>query len=148
LLNQLSRHLLHAVSICGKSQGNVLMGFGPDSYWKDDNSIGISQCNCSFSSPYYNVGSQYPQVDNALALAGNLSWICEGCCTYSTCLFNLFCNHDEVMDEVRNVVYASEEDRLIAITIHMVYHFIIDNNMLYNELKHSVVDGPGWGLIK
>jgi hypothetical protein len=57
-------------------------------------------------------------------------------------------NHDEVMDEIRNTVYDSEGERLIAITIHDGNHYNNNDKTLYDELKPLVVDGPGWGFIK
>jgi hypothetical protein len=57
-------------------------------------------------------------------------------------------NHEEVTDEIRNAVYDSEGDRLIAITTLLGSHYDINNKTLYEELMPLVVDGPGWGFIK
>jgi hypothetical protein len=57
-------------------------------------------------------------------------------------------DHEEVTDEIRNAVYDSEGDRLIAIMTLLGSHYDIDNKTLYEELKPLVVDGPGWGFIK
>jgi hypothetical protein len=54
----------------------------------------------------------------------------------------------DVTQEVRDVEYATTEDRLIATTVHSGTHYAIDNKTLYNELKPLVIDGPGWSFIK
>jgi hypothetical protein len=57
--------------------------------------------------------------------------------------------HEEVMlVEIQNADYGSIQEQLIATTALSGPHFELDNQMLYNELKPLVIDGPGWSFIK
>jgi hypothetical protein len=51
-------------------------------------------------------------------------------------------------EEITAVDYDTTDDWLIATTVHARAHFILDNRMLYDELKPLVVDGPGWEFVR
>ena len=56
--------------------------------------------------------------------------------------------HMVVTPEMRNGVYASNDQKLYFTTILSGRHFEIDNARVWTELKSLCIDGPAWDFIK
>ena len=56
--------------------------------------------------------------------------------------------HTEVTPELQAAAYATEEERLIALTVLRGTHYAMDNVTIWQILKPLVIHGPGWAFVK
>ena len=56
--------------------------------------------------------------------------------------------HVEVTQDMRQADYVSNDERYFNITVLEGSHFREDNKRVYEELKTTLIDGPGWSFIR
>ena len=59
----------------------------------------------------------------------------------------IYREHVEVMLDMHQADYASNDERYFNITVLEGSHFHEDNKWVYEELKTMLFDGPSWSFI-
>ena len=77
-----------------------------------------------------------------------LNYISQLCGAADISLLYVFHEKAEVTDDDYNANYMDNEECYQHLTVVTRDHYIVDNKMVYNEIKGLVINGPSWAFIK